>query len=65
MARPKKKDEKPKLPTDPVRFVAEMTRAERAELSRYCDHFGLRMEELGKQWLLERLAIEKKKLGWQ
>jgi hypothetical protein len=64
MARPKKQDEKPKHPNDPVRFIAEMSRAERARLARYCDHFGVRMEKLGREWLLDRLAAEEKKLGW-
>lgn len=64
MARPTKANERPKKPDDKVRFIAAMTRAERAEVSRYCDHFGKDQEEVGAQWILERLALEKKKLGW-
>lgn len=64
MARPKKADESPKKPDDKVRFIAKMSRADRARVSRYCDHFGVEQEETGAKWILERLAAEEKKLGW-
>ncbi len=64
MARPKKADEKPRKPDDMVRFIALMSRADRAKVSRYCDHFGVDQEKLGAKWILERLALEERKLGW-
>lgn len=55
--------EKDLRPEDEVRFLAIMTRDERARLKSFCARIGANMERLGAQWIVERLAQEERKLS--
>lgn len=55
--------QKDRKPTDEVRFVAMMTREQRARFRIFCLRIGADMEKIGAQWILDRLAAEEKKLG--
>ena len=65
MARPKSEERKPVNPSEPVRYVGKMTRAERALLKYFCERIGRDMEIVGVEWIMERLRTEMGKKGWR
>lgn len=52
-------------PNEEVRFVGKMKRSDRARFRYFCDKLGRDMEDVGVEWILERLNAEMTKRGWR
>ena len=63
MAKTKQGDDRANRPNDEVRYLAIMTRDERARLKAFCARIGEDMERLGARWIVERLTVEERKLS--
>jgi hypothetical protein len=65
MAKAKKPTPEPETPAEFVRYVGKMTREQRARFRYFCDKLGQDMEDVGVEWIMERLETEMSKRGWR
>lgn len=57
-----RKSSQPSNPSDEVRCVVNMSREQRQRFKAFCARVGRDIEDVGKDWIMERLLQEERKI---